>query len=195
MSASVRLLLLFAVLPLACTTEAPTPCGGRLADGGRCPREDCLRVRGEYVITGDRGCYFGHMNALTDLADTGGEVCVDATTAATGGGTQTYCRRLTPNLTLAVRLSSYAHRVPAGYYPCLSATGTRLTTYFPTDCPPVCGNGLIEPGEECDGTNLGAPADCAYYFAMRQVPAEGVTGTLGCTADCRRDLSGCVFPE
>lgn len=129
------LLLFLAALPLACTTEAPTPCGGRLADGGRCPRDNCLRVRGEYVITGDRGCFFGYMNDLTDLADTGGDVCVDATSAATGGGTQTYCRRITPNLTLAVRLSSYAHRVPGGYYPCLSSSGQRLTTWFPRDCP------------------------------------------------------------
>ena len=184
----------FLLLPLACTTEAPKRCGGRLSEAGRCPLAGCLTLRGEYVVTGDRGCFFGFMNDLTGLGSTGADLCIDATSGATGGGTQTYCRRITPNLSIAVRLSSTLHAVPEGFYPCLSATGLRLTTYFPTDCPPVCGNGLIEPGEECEGANLGAPADCAAYFGARRLPTEGVTGTLTCGADCRRDLSGCVLP-
>ncbi len=39
-------------------------------------------------------------------------------------------------------------------------------------------------GEECDGTDLGG---------LRCEDLTGTAGTLGCTADCRLDLSGCVL--
>ncbi len=47
----------------------------------------------------------------------------------------------------------------------------------------VCGNDVIEPGETCDGSELGGN-DCA---------SQGyVTGTLGCAADCTAfDFDGC----
>lgn len=182
-------------MSVACTTEAPRLCGGRMVLDGRCPKPDCLKLHGEYVVTGDRGCFFGFMNDLTKLGSTGADLCIDATSGATGGGTQTFCRRITPNLTVAVELNSNLHRIPPNFYPCLSAGGLRLTTYFPTDCPPVCGNGILEPGEECDGENLGAPADCSAYLSARGLDSTGVTGSLACTTDCLRDLSGCVIPQ
>lgn len=45
-----------------------------------------------------------------------------------------------------------------------------------------CGNGTLDPGEECDGTLL-AGQTCED-FGM-------VSGVLGCTDDCRFDTSGC----
>ncbi len=47
----------------------------------------------------------------------------------------------------------------------------------------TCGNGVIEPGEQCDGYNL-ASMSCSFlgYYS----------GTLTCSSDCRFDTSGCV---
>lgn len=51
--------------------------------------------------------------------------------------------------------------------------------------PPLtstCGNGNIELGEECDGSNFGA-ATCG----------NGYTGTLSCTSQCKIDRSNCAL--
>jgi len=45
----------------------------------------------------------------------------------------------------------------------------------------ICGNGIIEVNEECDGTNLGGA-----------VCGAGLVGTVKCTADCKLDKSGCT---
>jgi len=44
----------------------------------------------------------------------------------------------------------------------------------------TCGNGVLDPGEECDGANLGG-ATCG-----------GCAGTPSCTAGCKIDRSGCT---
>ena len=54
-----------------------------------------------------------------------------------------------------------------------------------TASPIVCGNGLLEPGEQCDGTNHG-DATCLSLF--------GYPGELACTEACVLDLLGCVPP-
>jgi hypothetical protein len=43
-----------------------------------------------------------------------------------------------------------------------------------------CGNGVLDPGEECDGANLGGAA------------CGGCAGTPGCTAACRLDYAPCA---
>lgn len=49
----------------------------------------------------------------------------------------------------------------------------------------VCGNGVIEGSEQCDGTNLGgATCESLGYGA----------GTLGCSSQCRYDVAGCPPP-
>ena len=47
----------------------------------------------------------------------------------------------------------------------------------------VCGNGVRETGEACDGADFGG-FDCAG--------AGFASGTLGCLPDCRLDTTGCV---
>lgn len=54
-----------------------------------------------------------------------------------------------------------------------------------TEC---CGNGIIEPGEDCDG-NDGAKLD------VMPACGEGRSGFLRCGADCRYDDSQCSAPE
>jgi hypothetical protein len=51
---------------------------------------------------------------------------------------------------------------------------------------PGCGNGTIDAGEQCDGTELGG-VDCMAF---------GYTdGSLGCNVSCFYDLSGCACGE
>jgi hypothetical protein len=66
-------------------------------------------------------------------------------------------------------------------------------TYDTSGCvghsPSTCGNGTIDGAESCDGAELGG-ATCASLGYTRD-------GTLGCTAGCGYDLSGCraqAFP-
>ncbi len=51
-----------------------------------------------------------------------------------------------------------------------------------------CGNGVIEPGEECDGIALDGN-DC------ESIGPGFVGGVLACAGDCRLDDSGCVGAE
>jgi len=56
-------------------------------------------------------------------------------------------------------------------------------TTCPQDCAQAgCGNGRIDDGEECDGSDLGG-ATCASIGY--------VTGSLGCTTSCRYNTSFC----
>jgi hypothetical protein len=50
-----------------------------------------------------------------------------------------------------------------------------------------CGNGVIDPGEECDGTDLGGN-DCTDV-------GNFTGGTLGCTDTCTYDTSQCEVSE
>jgi hypothetical protein len=49
-----------------------------------------------------------------------------------------------------------------------------------------CGNGLVDPSEDCDGVNLNEQT-CATATM-----AAFTSGTLTCTSTCRFDLSGCT---
>lgn len=51
-----------------------------------------------------------------------------------------------------------------------------------TGAPPICGNGLIEPGEDCDKTSMGATCKGLGYTG----------GSLGCSAQCTYTTSTCT---
>ncbi|MFH0869936.1 MAG: hypothetical protein V1866_02675 [archaeon] len=48
-----------------------------------------------------------------------------------------------------------------------------------------CGNGLIDPGEECDGKNWGPIKDCLFF-------EEFTGGRLTCNEDCLFNTSACI---
>lgn len=52
---------------------------------------------------------------------------------------------------------------------------------------PVCGNDLVDNGEQCDGGDLGGK-DCAAAMG-----SPYWAGDLACTANCKLDTTGC-FP-
>jgi hypothetical protein len=60
--------------------------------------------------------------------------------------------------------------------------GINVFAPVPRLCPPICGNGMLEGAEECDGADLGG-TECT------DLGHSG--GTLGCTAGCAFDESGC----
>jgi hypothetical protein len=70
-----------------------------------------------------------------------------------------------------------------GYHPGTLACRSDCRFDF-TGCGGRCGDGVKDPTEQCDGTDLGTPAaDCTtagYYL-----------GTLACGANCQFDVSGC----
>jgi Protein of unknown function (DUF1566) len=49
---------------------------------------------------------------------------------------------------------------------------------------PTCGNGTVEPPEQCDGAELGGASCGSLGFTLG--------GTLGCTAGCAFDVGGCA---
>ncbi|MCH9686594.1 MAG: hypothetical protein K0V04_34495 [Deltaproteobacteria bacterium] len=53
------------------------------------------------------------------------------------------------------------------------------------ELPFACGNGLVEPGEQCDGLELGG-------FGCRDINPSLVDGALACSADCTFDATGCI---
>jgi sulfatase modifying factor 1 len=65
------------------------------------------------------------------------------------------------------------------------ADGVDTTLGAATESSPECGNGQVEEGESCEGTDL-VGSTCEN---LGQAP-----GTLGCTTDCMFDVSGCVPP-
>lgn len=64
-----------------------------------------------------------------------------------------------------------------------TTTPNDTTEGMDTTAGETCGNGAIDEGEDCDGTELGG-ADCA---------GQGfVDGELACNADCTFDTTACV---
>lgn len=67
-------------------------------------------------------------------------------------------------------------------------TPTPTRTVLPTPQPtstPFCGNGVVDDGEECDGTEF--DDNTCEDLCFESDPA----GTLGCTARCRIDFTDC----
>lgn len=72
---------------------------------------------------------------------------------------------------------------------CTQEGGTASgTSCEPNPCSsdPICGNGIIDAGEDCDGANLGG------LTCEDGLVGAHTGGTLACTAVCGLDTSGCT---
>jgi Protein of unknown function (DUF1566) len=65
---------------------------------------------------------------------------------------------------------------------CKKAVMARCRREGASVCGTYCGNGTIDPGERCDGTNLASSTCLGLGF---------LSGTLACTSACTFDMSGC----
>jgi hypothetical protein len=89
----------------------------------------------------------------------------------------------TPTFTPAATVTA-ASGSPSDATPTISPTPTPQPTSTPED---ECGNGIVDAGEDCDGSNLdGSSCD-------DECVDPG--GTLRCNPDCTFDLSGCDDPD
>ncbi|MFH2010840.1 MAG: hypothetical protein ABI333_29835 [bacterium] len=65
----------------------------------------------------------------------------------------------------------------------VAATLALLAGCGGDEAPDVCGNGVLEPAEQCDGPELGDESCQSLGFT---------SGNLACTSDCTYELRGCT---
>lgn len=115
------------------------------------------------------------------------QACFDATCSDTSGYSIErsfwflYMSSEAPTPTLASFSTATPIPVPS---PTPTPTPVPLPTPTATPVPTsYCGNGIVEPGEECDGANLNG-------YICTDLGFSG--GSLRCTSNCRFDTSGCL---
>lgn len=78
-----------------------------------------------------------------------------------------------------------------GVPPTTTTTTTTTSTSTSSTVPPVCGNGLLEFGEECDGDDFGG-LTCDDASPLGAFVGSAGGGFLTCRSDCTIDASTCV---
>ena len=156
----------------ACTKDNPNYCAGdEDCPGGRCDPDthECVNLDGS-IDAGDARADAGdaRVDAADAEMDAGPECvtssdCTDPAKPICDGGS---CRACESN-----EECGQAHPDK----PVCDASGECISA--------TCGNGTIEPGEECDATDLGG-ATCESVTGLQ-------SGTLACTNTCRYDTSDC----
>jgi hypothetical protein len=79
----------------------------------------------------------------------------------------------------------------AGPTPAPTAVATPTPTPRPTAVPPLCGNGIIDPGEECDGANVDEYTCFDLFGGYDPLNDDPCIGEVACTSECKFDGSAC----
>lgn len=163
----------------------------------------CLQIDNRLPPVGERIYIVGHPSggvkklSIESTSNSGGLCAVDASPYAGRDATSDvgyYCDTTNGSSGSPV-LSGDTHKVVAIHHfgGCLNS-GARMDRIYPQisatldSCSgggggtPVCGNSVVETGEECDGASLGGKTCAGQGF---------VCGTLSCNADCTVNTSAC----
>jgi hypothetical protein len=106
---------------------------------------------------------------------------------------------LTPSIALFVSCLSVLAACNGGDPPADASTGSSTTgtaTETPTTGTPtgsesggeLCGNGMVDPGEDCDG-------DAPITSTCAELDDAFTGGTLGCAANCSFDTTDCEVDQ
>ena len=166
-----------------CETKVEYTCGngiveiGEKCDGARLNDQTCATVVGE----GSRGTLYCRPDCLGyDASD-----CTAATSCGNGviDGTDVCDGAQVGGATCA----SIVGEGSVGHLGCLA----NCSGFDTSECsaPTLCGNGVLDAGESCDGGLFGTNSTCASAVG------PGSVGTLGCTSWCTVDTSGCSAPS
>lgn len=127
------------------------------------------------------GCAFDAVSAITDVAlDTGAEGSTNPGSTTSSGEPETTAS--------SEGSGSGAAESSSGEPPGPDTTSTSTGTASSEGGEELCGNGKVDPGEDCDG-ELVAAESCA------ELDATYTEGTPTCDGACRLDTSACVTCE
>jgi cysteine-rich repeat protein len=142
-------------------------------------------------IIGARTTTYGQEKApLLERANCAQEQCTDlGAAAACGDGTKTATEACDDGNVAAGDGCSATCMVETGYGCTVVSGATRST------CSLLCGNGLIDAGEQCD---CGADGTCTTAELNGQTCTSEINsatgGTLACNSQCRFDTTACILP-
>jgi hypothetical protein len=77
--------------------------------------------------------------------------------------------------------------------PVATSTATKTPTVTPTNTPGTCGNGMVDPGEQCDdGANNGTPGSCCKSNCQFQPTGTSCNDNNPCTVGDFCKAGACV---
>src|SRR5262249_5338879 len=154
----------------ACSEEIAAGCAGLSGAALKACKSSILAQcdAGQCTCTGQPGLPDCPVTTTTTSSTT------SSTTVRSTTTTTDHCTP-TPSTTTSSTTTSSTTSTTATIPP----TTTVTTSTNTTTTSALCGNGVLDPGEQCDGSNFGS-------FTC---PSPG--GALLCTSDCKIDFSEC----
>jgi hypothetical protein len=154
---------------------APEALGGenrRCPDSRKCGNKCC--PKGAKCKKGKCKCKGGRVKCGKKCCEPG-EACNDGTCGPACAAGETDCDGI------CVDLDTDVQNCGACDNPCLVNE-----ICVDGECVNLCGDGVVDPGEECDGNDLGGNDCVSLGFSG---------GVLACTNGCTFDTSGCISAE
>ncbi|MBN2724737.1 MAG: hypothetical protein JXR95_11760 [Deltaproteobacteria bacterium] len=148
---------------------------GESCDGSDLGENDCTTVPGESFDVGTLSCNADctfNTTACTESIWT-----CDSSYYGTGDGCDCGCGIIDPDCADSTINSCNYNECTEGYVPDSSSNWLCVED--------LCGNGIIDAGESCDGTDLGEN-DCTT------VPGGFESGELSCTENCTFNNTACI---